>query len=197
MPLLQAVLIGLVALILAPGALFYFDVTPKLVVLLVGVAFFFACASLRPAHRIFSLLLLATVVSLILSTALSPAPALSLYGSTWRRYGLVAQVAVLIFAWFVSQTPDRRTVVRGISVAGAISARLRHRAVLRLGSDPAGCRVPHRRRRAGRSCARPARSAMSATSRRGCWYAGFLSLSLETRGALYRGGRNLLDARCS
>ena len=74
------------------------------------------------ASPAFSLLLLATVVSLVLSTALSPTPALSLYGSTWRRYGLVAQVAVLLFAWFVSQTPDRRTVVRGISLAGAVSA---------------------------------------------------------------------------
>jgi O-antigen ligase len=121
MPLFQAVLIGLTALILAPGALFYFDVTPKLVVLLAGVAVLCVAGS-RPAPRLFSLLLLVTVVSLAFSTALSPAPALSLYGSTWRRYGLVAQVAVLLFAWFVSQSPDRRTIIRGISLAGAISA---------------------------------------------------------------------------
>ena len=37
MALIQAALIGLVALILTPGLLFYFDVTPKLVVLLAGV----------------------------------------------------------------------------------------------------------------------------------------------------------------
>src|SRR5690348_11372973 len=98
MALLQAVLVGLVALIVAPGALFYFDVTPKLAVLLAGAA---ALCFARPrvANRTFSLLLLATLVSVALSTAFSPDPALSLYGSTWRRYGLVAQFAVLLFAW--------------------------------------------------------------------------------------------------
>src|SRR3954452_17861179 len=121
MALLQAVVIGLIALILAPGSLFYFDVTPKLVVLLGGVAVLCATRP-RPVKRSFTLLLLATFLSLILSTVLSPAPALSLYGSTWRRYGLGAQGAVLISAWSVSQTSDRRTVVRGISIAGAVSA---------------------------------------------------------------------------
>ncbi|HSV12835.1 MAG TPA: hypothetical protein VLI90_01150, partial [Tepidisphaeraceae bacterium] len=121
MPLLQATLIGLIALILAPGALFYFDVTPKLVVLLAGTAALCAIGS-RHAWNRFSLLLVLSLGSVVLSTAFSPAPALSLYGSTWRRYGLVAQFAVLLFAWFVSQSPDRRTILRGISIAGAISA---------------------------------------------------------------------------
>jgi O-antigen ligase len=121
MALLQAVLVGLVALIVAPGALFYFDVTPKLTVLLAGAAAL-CFAWPRVANRTFSLLLLATLASVALSTALSPDPALSLYGSTWRRYGLVAQFAILLFAWVVSQTPGRITVVRGISIASAITA---------------------------------------------------------------------------
>src|SRR5438270_4910595 len=103
MALLQAVLIGLVALLIAPGAFFYFDVTPKLLVVLLAPV---ALALVRAATRFgsmpqpktgrpsaFSLLLLFTLASLILSTALSPKPSLSLYGSTWRRYGLVAQFA--------------------------------------------------------------------------------------------------------
>src|SRR4051812_185381 len=107
MPLLQAALIGLVALILTPGALFYFDVTPKLAALLVGAAIL-CCVRPKPADRRFSLLLLASFLSVVISTALSPAPALSLYGSTWRRYGLVAQFAVFVFAWSVHQTENRR-----------------------------------------------------------------------------------------
>src|SRR3954451_6452627 len=108
MPLLQAVVVGLVALILAPGALFYFDVTPKVVALLAGVAVLcLAPVCPSPVRKSFSLLLLASILSLVLSTALSPAPALSLYGSTWRRYGLVEQAPILLFAWFVAQTPDR------------------------------------------------------------------------------------------
>ena len=54
MPLLQAALIGLVALILTPGALFYFDVTPKLAALLVGAAIL-CCVRPKPADRRLSL----------------------------------------------------------------------------------------------------------------------------------------------
>src|ERR1051325_1966444 len=124
MALLQAVLIGLVALIIAPGAFFYFDVTPKLVVLLAGVAALCGVSGMqsRPVHRWFSARLLLTLLSAAVSTALSPHPALSLYGSTWRRYGLVAQFAVLGLAWFASQTADRHTILRGISLASAVTA---------------------------------------------------------------------------
>jgi O-antigen ligase len=118
---LQAALIGLVALILTPGALFYFDVTPKLVVLLLGAA---ALCLARPG-RIdwrFSLLLLLSLLSATLSSVMSSHTAVSLFGSTWRRYGLVSQAAVLLVAWFVHQTPDRTPVIRGVAIAGAASA---------------------------------------------------------------------------
>ncbi len=118
---MQAALIGLVALILTPGALFYFDVTPKLVVLLLGAA---ALCLATPAQidRRFSLLLLLSLASAAVSTALSSHPAFSLFGSTWRRYGLVAYAAVLLFAWVAHQATDRATLVHGISLAGAASA---------------------------------------------------------------------------
>ena len=49
MALCQAVLLGLIALIITPGYFFYFDVTPKVVVLLYGnrgiVAMAQACGS--------------------------------------------------------------------------------------------------------------------------------------------------------
>ncbi len=122
MALLQAVLVGLVGLILAPGALFYFDITPKLVVLLAGAGLLCLLGTWPTTRNRLSLLLLLSVLSLVLSTALSANPSLSLYGSTWRRYGLVAQVAIFLVAWFVSRTPDKRTIAAGISVAGTISA---------------------------------------------------------------------------
>jgi len=118
---LQAVLIGLVALILTPGALFYFDVTPKLAVLLLGAAAL-CCTRPRAIDPKFSILLALSLLFFAISSALSPSPALSVFGSTWRRYGLVAHAAVLLIAWFVHQVPERTTILRGVSIAGGISA---------------------------------------------------------------------------
>jgi O-antigen ligase len=124
MPLVQAAMIGLVALILAPGLFFYFDVTPKLLVLLVGAA---ACAALwrgeRPG-RPYTVLALLSVASLGISSALSSSPALSAFGSTWRRYGVVAQIAVLLLAWTVAAAGNRArfAVLRAISWASGLAA---------------------------------------------------------------------------
>src|SRR4051794_15400433 len=118
---MQAAVIGLTALILTPGALFYFDVTPKLAVLLIGAA----ALCLVPARAVnprFTALLGLSLASAAVSTALSSNPALSLYGSTWRRYGLIAHAAVLVVAWSIHQVEDRLTVARWVSAAGALSA---------------------------------------------------------------------------
>ena len=80
MALLQATIIGLIALALTPGWLFYFDVTPKIALLLAGTAAALFCTGRAP--RWFSLLLLANLLSLTVSTALSSNPALSLFGTT-------------------------------------------------------------------------------------------------------------------
>jgi O-antigen ligase len=124
MSLVQAVTVGLVALILAPGWFFYFDVTPKLLVLLVGAAL---CALLwrgeRPS-RTFTILTLLTAVSAAVSAAVSSSPALSVFGSTWRRYGVVAQLAVLLLAWTIAAAGDRARLVllRSIAVASGVAA---------------------------------------------------------------------------
>src|SRR6266567_7931984 len=118
MALLQAVVIGLIALIITPGYLFYFDVTPKISVLLAGTALALLWAGIRrPAHRWFSLLLLLNLVSLAISTSLSSQPGLAAFGTNWRRFGAIPQATVLLFAWLVSQhasgRPDRvRTILR-------------------------------------------------------------------------------------
>jgi O-antigen ligase len=139
MALLLALTIALMALILAPGYSFYFDITPKLVVLLAGTALILVFASLALPKRLpsrdrqgavfqaFSLLLILNLLSLAFSTALSARPELSLFGTNWRRYGSVIQGTILLFAWLVAVAcagrPERvKTVLRGIVVAGAVSA---------------------------------------------------------------------------
>src|SRR5437879_2813640 len=105
MGLLQAVVIGLLALIITPGYLFNFDITPKVVVLLGGSAVALL-ASVQwgrgRTYRLFSLLLVLDVLSLSISTALSAKPALSAFGTNWRRFGSVNQAAVLLFAWLIA-----------------------------------------------------------------------------------------------
>jgi O-antigen ligase len=121
MLMIQATAVALIALILAPGLLFYFDVTPKLVVLLLasGVA-------LVPVRRCKLMgLMMLTLVSLALSTALSPNPALSFYGAHWRQYGALTQAAVVIFAWALAAQTQRigaGVVLRTVSAAGALTA---------------------------------------------------------------------------
>jgi O-antigen ligase len=120
MRLVQAVTIGLIALIIAPGYLFYFDVTPKVVVLLVGTAVLLAAGAVRGASKTFSILILLNLASLTISTALSTRPGLSLIGTNWREFGLVPQAAALLFAWSVAgSSGNARVVLRGVAISGA------------------------------------------------------------------------------
>jgi O-antigen ligase len=114
-----ATAIGLTALLVTPGFLFYFDVTPKLVVLLLAAA-----VALIPVQRSALMgLVMLTLASLALSTALSPHPALSFYGTHWRQYGALAQSAVVILAWALyTQTHRAGVILRAVSVAGALTA---------------------------------------------------------------------------
>src|SRR5580692_9049571 len=105
MRLLQAVTIGLIALIILPGQFFYFDVTPKVVILLLGTGALLAAGVVRGASRSFSVLILLNLASLAVSTALSTRPSLSLMGTNWREFGLIPQAAALLFAWSVAGCP--------------------------------------------------------------------------------------------
>src|SRR5436305_587895 len=116
---IQAAAIALIALILTPGWLFYFDVTPKAVVLLIAAGL--ALLPLRPSWLMWLAML--TLASLALSTALSPNPALSVFGTRWRQYGALAQAAVVILAWALStQTHHAGAILRAVSAAGALTA---------------------------------------------------------------------------
>jgi len=127
--------VALVSLAITPGLLFYFDTTPKIVLLFAGTAAALGWAAVSGiridrksnAFAIFSALLLLTLASLAVSTIFSVRPELSLFGSNWRRYGSVAQAAVCLFAWAIALgcagNPGRvRSVLRGVSMAGALSA---------------------------------------------------------------------------
>src|SRR5690242_7813619 len=102
MSLVQAVTAIAILLILTPGLLFHYDITPKIAVLLVGTA-----VSLwgirRPArYDRFFLLLVLTAVSIAISTAASVNPMFSLFGTNWRFFGAVPEIVTLMFAWLVA-----------------------------------------------------------------------------------------------
>lgn len=126
-----------VPLVIAPGVLLDFDVTPKLIVLLTGAAIL-----LWLAHDLWAGVLSlwrctlgrawligigAMLASFAISTALSVTPALSLAGTTWRRYGLVSQLAIGVMgvaaASLAAQSNNAvRLMVRAVIAAGSIAA---------------------------------------------------------------------------
>lgn len=136
---LQAAVLAIVALILAPGYFFYFDVTPKTIVLLCGTALLLLVAAFRKDRSVnstigqtwlaksFEILLACSIVSLWISTAVSVRPWLSAFGGTWRQFGALEQSVVLLFAWLVMRTTaghreHARTILRGIAVAALVAS---------------------------------------------------------------------------
>src|ERR1017187_5799613 len=129
MGLLQAVLVGLIALIITPGQMFYFDVAPKVAVLLVGTAAFLIGSTRQraiPRPYTFWVWLAASLVSLGVSTVFSANRALSVFGGTWREYGAVTQAAVLLLAamvaWNVAGRQDSvKAMLRAVAAAAMAS----------------------------------------------------------------------------
>ncbi|HUI77184.1 MAG TPA: O-antigen ligase family protein [Bryobacteraceae bacterium] len=134
MAVLLAVAVAVISLIITPGYHFYFDITPKVAVLLAAAGLLVAWSTLSGTwpdwrsrlFRGFSLLLLLNVISLAISTAVSDRPGLSLFGTNWRRWGSVIEVAVCLLAWLIvvvcAGQPERvKLVLRGVAVAGAIA----------------------------------------------------------------------------
>ena len=166
MPSLAALVIGLIALIITPGFLFYFDVTPKVAILLLGTAGLLMVAvqcsrTLFRGPRLLALLLLFNAASLAVSTAFSTNRSLSLYGSTWRSFGAAAQGVVLLLTWLVAWIctgrPDRaRTLLRGLSLVGIVSAAYGIAQYPRLGSAAFPGKLSGGRRNLDHRAARPA-----------------------------------------
>jgi O-antigen ligase len=140
MALLLSAAAAAVALLITPGLLFYFDVTPKLGALLIGTAAAIQIlAGVQPAHtlrsakrwprilRWFAVLIAIQSAILIISAIASADARFSLTGTTWRRFGVISQIAVLLFTLAISFAltgrPDRRRfLLRATVLAGAFGA---------------------------------------------------------------------------
>jgi O-antigen ligase len=124
-------------LIITPGLLFSYDITPKIAVLLVGTCLLllFSKNNLTRTRslwrtrlgRWFIGLLAAQWIVVAMAAALSSSRALSLDGSSWRRYGLLTQTCLmlaglLIAAWIAEDRSRIRTVLRMCTAAGALGA---------------------------------------------------------------------------
>src|ERR1035438_6256252 len=126
MSLLQAALLALIALIITPGQMFYFDVAPKVAVLLVGTAALLVGSTRQrsiPHPYAFWVWVAASLVSLGVSTVFSANRAISVFGSTWREYGGVTQSAVLLFVAMVASN------VAGNAAGGGRAVKTMLRAV--------------------------------------------------------------------
>jgi O-antigen ligase len=110
---------------------FYFDVTPKLAVLYGATAVLLVAWAFRRPVRLrgfpwFPPLVVFGLGSLAVSTALSSNPALSMYGTEWRRFGTLSQASILTAALLIAMHIGGReeraiAILRGIS-AGALLA---------------------------------------------------------------------------
>lgn len=125
--------LALVPLVIAPGLLLFYDVTPKIALLLAGVAvalLWFRARSLtsRRVGRWICALLSAQALSLILFTITSSRASLSLAGTNWRRFGLVTQLALLVFTAVAASDllahPERLRLYLRAAVAASIPVAL-------------------------------------------------------------------------
>jgi len=128
---------ALVPLLITPGWLSTFDVTPKVAVLLFGMALIL----LYPANhwgdiralwrasagRSFLSLLAVSWVACALATAFSSNRALSLHGAIWRRFGLLSTTGVLLFAvlaaaWLAAERTNVLITLRFCAAAGGLAS---------------------------------------------------------------------------
>ncbi|HTS46379.1 MAG TPA: O-antigen ligase family protein [Bryobacteraceae bacterium] len=128
---------ALVPLVIAPGWLSHFDVTPKAAILLFGSALILLNSRVN-VHNVYKLLrepagrwlvglLAAAWFCSAAATLLSTHGALSLNGSNWRRLGLIPEgglfvSVVLAAAWLASEPANVRTLLRACSASGGIAA---------------------------------------------------------------------------
>ena len=137
MHILVPLVAALVPLIITPGLLSYFDITPKIAVLLFGLSLSLLypatnLSNLRallraPAGRWFAGLIGLTWLAGGIATAFSTYPLLSLDGSNWRRYGFVVESALLLFvllaaAWLAANQNNIVVLLRASVASGGVAA---------------------------------------------------------------------------
>jgi O-antigen ligase len=136
MHLLVPLVAALVPLLITPGLLSYFDVTPKIAVLLFGLSLSLLYPSANisnlrvllgtPPGRWFAWLAGLTWVASAIATAFSTYPLLSLNGGNWRRYGFIVESGLLLFvlfsaAWLADQN-NIRVLLRASVASGGLAA---------------------------------------------------------------------------
>ena len=137
MHILVPLVAALVPLIITPGLLSYFDITPKIAVLLFGLSLslLYPAANLSnlrtllraQAGRWFAGLIGLTWLAGGIATAFSTYPLLSLDGSNWRRYGFVVESAVLLFVllaagWLAADQDNIVVLLRASVTSGGVAA---------------------------------------------------------------------------
>jgi tetratricopeptide (TPR) repeat protein len=132
-----ATVLALTPLLILPAYFFYYDVTPKVAVVVIGTTtglLLFARDSTfaearrlwaDPLGRWFCMLAAAQILSLLLSALFSSHPALSWNGGNWRRFGFVSQGAVIALAFLIAAScaeSGLRVVLRAVAAAGMSAA---------------------------------------------------------------------------
>ncbi len=130
-------IVALVPAAIAPGLLSAFDITPKIAILLFcESALLLFCKQVvngigalykSSPGRLFIYALAAQWLSSGLSTLVSSNPRLSEVGSSWRRDGLIAESAILVFAlivagWLLQDRARVRIVLRTAVITGAAAS---------------------------------------------------------------------------
>jgi O-antigen ligase len=137
MAFLLPALVALLPLLITPGILFHYDITPKIIILVVITA---ACLGLpgetargiaelwrRKTGRWLCVLAAAQVVWFGVAAALSSRPLFSLFGSNWRRMGFLTVLALCAFtvltAAHLARSPGSlRNVLRAFAIATIIAS---------------------------------------------------------------------------
>lgn len=137
MHVLVPLVAALVPLLITPGLLSYFDVTPKIAILLFGasLSLLYRTENVRnlrallsaTAGRWFAALIAAEWLASVVATAFSSHRALSLNGGNWRRFGLIPETGLLLFtllaaAWLAVDRRNIRTLLRASTASGALAA---------------------------------------------------------------------------
>jgi O-antigen ligase len=128
---------ALVPLLITPGLLSYFDVTPKIAILLFGLSLILLYPSANisnlhvllraPAGRWFAYLIGLTWLGSAIATTFSSYPLLSLNGGNWRRYGFIVESGLLLFvllsaAWLAAEQNNVRVLLRASVTSGGLAA---------------------------------------------------------------------------
>jgi O-antigen ligase len=132
-----ALVVALIPLLIVPGTLAYFDITPKIAILLCGTALMLLhwnanTYNIRvllraPAGRWLAGLLAAEWLAFAFASGFSSNRALSFGGGLWRRFGLISETALVLFTllaagWLARYANGVRVLLRASVASGGVAA---------------------------------------------------------------------------